>query len=42
MDRLGPSRYAVFMKKRIADAVIFVGMAVNAVVIVLILYYFVL
>ena len=29
-------------KKRIVDVVIFLGMAVNAVVIVLILYYFVL
>ncbi len=28
-------------KKRVADIVIFIGMAVNAVVIVLILYYFV-
>ena len=33
MDRPGPSRYAVAMitKKRIVDAVIFLGMAVNAV-----------
>ncbi len=31
-----------YSKKRLADSVIFIGMAVNAVVIGLILYYFVL
>ena len=30
-----------FSKKKIADSVIFFGLAVNAIVIVLILYYFV-
>jgi hypothetical protein len=30
-----------FSKKRLVDVVIFAGMAVNAVVIILILYYFV-